>query len=400
MRESAAGTPQTIRDSKRQCDGQGANVADTENVDYALTSMVRMHLPDTSHDERSASQLDAARRLILEFGWNAMSYQLVNPGMRLWFCDFTPGVIGYVEAGKYYIVAGAPVTAEAKMAAVIQSFANSAAADGKQVVFFGAQDRLEIVLAEQGPVSRMLLGAQPVWHPAHWLENEQRKKSLRAQLARARNHGVRVECAATPDEAVHRCLRDWLAARGLPTLHFLVEPETLDRMYDRRLYVARQRSETWGFLLASPIPLRNGWLIEQIVRRPKAPNGTAELLLDRAMHDFQSLGNSCVTLGLSPLSTRVTQPDQPFWLRCVLSWMRAHGSRFYNFRGLENFKAKFLPDEWEPIHVLALDRKIRPALLWAIVRAFAGTSPLQFIGNALGRAAMHEVCRIRTGVGG
>ena len=352
-----------------------------------------MQLPDKTRDQ--ISDIDAARRLILEFGWNAMSYQLVNPGMRLWFSDSASAVIGYVEAGGYRIVAGAPVTSEGEMLGVVQGFAESSRAAGKRVAFFGAQDRLETVLAEQSPVSRMLLGAQPLWHPEHWLANERRKKSLRAQLARARNHHVRVEIAEAADEAVHRCLREWLAARGLPALHFLVEPQTLDRLYDRRLYVARQRSETWGFLLASPIPLRNGWLIEQIVRRPRAPNGTAELLLDRAMHDFHALGNSCVTLGLSPLSTRVTQPDQPFWLRCVLSWMRAHGSRFYNFRGLENFKTKFLPDVWEPIHVLALEPQIRPALLWAIIRAFAGTSPVWFLSKALGRAAAQELSGLR-----
>src|SRR4029434_7955008 len=126
---------------------------------------------------------------------------------------------------------------------------------------------------------------------------------------------------------------------------------------------------------------------EQIVRRPAAPNGTAELLLDRAMHDFDALGHSFVTLGLSPLSAHVAQPRQPVRLRCVLSWMRAHGSRFYNFRGLENFKAKFVPDTWQPIHVLALESSIRPALLWAIVRAFAGTSPLHFVATAFVRAA-------------
>jgi phosphatidylglycerol lysyltransferase len=344
----------------------------------------------------SEKQIDAARRLILEFGWNAMSYQLVNPGMRLWFSDAPPAVVGYVDSPRYRIVAGAPVTASEAMPGVVQQFAADARAETKRVAFFGAQDRLETVLGAQGPVSRMLLGAQPVWHPAHWLANERRKKSLRAQLARARNHGVEVKIAAVPDAEVHRCLTEWLAARGLPSLHFLVEPQTLDRMYERRLYVARAGSETWGFLVASPIPLRNGWLIEQIVRRPAAPNGTAELLLDRAMHDFDAFGNSFVTLGLSPLSTRAAQPDQPFWLRCVLSWMRAHGSRFYNFQGLENFKAKFVPDAWEPIHVLALERNIRPALLWAIVQAFAGTSPLRFIMAALLRAAKQELGTIRT----
>lgn len=39
---------------------------------------------------------ERARALILEFGWNATAYQLLNPGMELWFSRGGDGVVGYV----------------------------------------------------------------------------------------------------------------------------------------------------------------------------------------------------------------------------------------------------------------------------------------------------------------
>ena len=61
-----------------------------------------------------------ARELVLRFGWNAMAYQILNPGMRLWFAADGQGVAGYVRAGGYRVVAGAPVCAPERLAQVEQ----------------------------------------------------------------------------------------------------------------------------------------------------------------------------------------------------------------------------------------------------------------------------------------
>jgi phosphatidylglycerol lysyltransferase len=44
------------------------------------------------------------------------------------------------------------------------------------------------------------------------------------------------------------------------------------------------------------------------------------------------------------------------WLRFVLQWVRLHGARFYNFAGLDAFKAKFNPEAWEPMYADATGR--------------------------------------------
>jgi phosphatidylglycerol lysyltransferase len=335
----------------------------------------------------SRQELERARELVLAFGWNSTAYQILNPGIQLWFCGSSPAVVGFVEQAGVLVVAGAPVCASESLPAVGAEFEESARRRGFGVCYFGAESRLDLVYRGSPRHSRVLLGAQPAWQPSSWEGILKHHASLRAQLNRARNKGVRI--TEWPTRRAHhpqieRCLREWLAARGLPPLHFLVEPQTLDRLTDRRIFVAEQGGDLIGFLVVSPVPRRNGWLVEQIVRGAAAPNGTAELMIDAALQMMRREGFDYVTLGLAPLSRRAALPaENPLWLRLVLSAIRTFGRHFYNFEGLDAFKAKLQPDRWEPVFAILSEPRFSPRALWAIAAAFSGGSPLRLVGTAL-----------------
>jgi phosphatidylglycerol lysyltransferase len=344
----------------------------------------------------ATAELRRARDLIMAHGWNATAYQIVNPGIALWFSARGDAVVGYVSRAGVRVVAGAPVCDAPRLAGVVAEFGASAGAAGERVCYFAAGDRLERLLAPCGRWSVASLGAQPSWDPRAWPGIVARRSSLRAQLNRARNKGVAVERwapeRARASPALRRCLAEWLATRHLPPLHFLVEPETLERLDDRRVLVAARGGAPAAFLVASPVPARGGWLIEQIVRGRRAPNGTAELLIDAAMRTLAADGARYVTLGLAPLSrhSRFDHRRMPRWLRWTLRWVRAHGRRFYDFEGLDRFKAKFEPETWEEIVALADAPRFPPRALWAIAAAFSGESPVRMMLRATGRAIRQE----------
>jgi phosphatidylglycerol lysyltransferase len=148
-----------------------------------------------------------------------------------------------------------------------------------------------------------------------------------------------------------------------------------------------------AFTVLSPVPERNGWLVEQIVRGNSAPNGTAELLLDAAMGAIAASGSIYATLGLSPLSQRagLTQPKQPLWLSLLLRLVRRGGRRFYNFGGLDAFKAKFNPESWEPIYAIAEGTSFPPRALYAIAGAFSGGAPIEMVLRAVVHTARNEL---------
>lgn len=343
------------------------------------------------------SSVARARDIVLRYGWNSTAYQIINPGISLWFSGQFEAVVGYVECYGFRVVAGVPVCSDAHFANVVSEFEEEAHNKGLRVCYFGADQRLADVLQQRGPFDRILLGAEPVWNPRTWRAVLAQKASLRAQLYRASNKRVMVQ-QWMPEQAIHhpaleRCLREWLETRGLPPLHFLVEPDTLSRLFDRQIFVAEQDGNVVGFLITSPVPVRNGWLVEQIIRGHGAPNGTNELLLDAAMQNLAHQKASFVSLGLSPLSYRsgIAQTEQSIVIRFLLAWVRAHGRRFYNFDGLDSFKAKFVPNNWEPIYAITNEKSISMRTLYAIAGAFSSSSPLLFVARGAWRAAHQEM---------
>ena len=348
------------------------------------------------------AHLSRALELIAEHGWNATCYQILNPGFELWFSKTGDAVVGFVEQFGIRVVGGVPVCSEDRLLDVVDEFES----EGGRICYFAAEGRLVDLLHHAGSGhTPMVIGGQPAWDPLDWPRMLEEHASLRAQLNRARNKNVRVEEwpaeRAETDPSLRRCLEDWLHTRGLPPLHFLIESDTLSRLFDRRVFVALREDEVVGFLVASPIPARGGWLIEQLVRGPGAVNGSTELMLDAAMLALAAAGDQFVTLGLAPLSplTAKANVDHPAWLRMLLLWMRAHGNRFYNFEGLEAYKAKFRPQDWEPVFAIVNEPRIRFSMLYAITAAFAGGPPpvllLRAVGHAVGLEAERALRRVR-----
>lgn len=345
-----------------------------------------------------------ARNIILAHGWNSTSYQILNPGISRWFTK--DAVVGFVSSKGVRVAAGAPVCTLDDLPRVAAEFEQDAALSKERVCYFAAEARLESVYAGSPGHARVLLGAQAVWDPAEWVGIIGSHKSLRAQLNRARNKGVAVtewpaEKARNNPELT-ACLENWLAAKGLPPLHFMVEPDTLGRLFDRRVFVAEQGGAVAGFVVLSPVATRNGWLFEQFPHAPGAPNGTVELMIDTAMRALAEGGYDYATLGLSPLSVRAdVEPfDNPLWLRFVLAWLRKHGQRFYNFDGLDAFKAKLRPRHWEPVFAVSNEKNISPGTLYAIASAFSKNAPISLVLGGLWRALVTETKWLRQKLSG
>lgn len=341
--------------------------------------------------------LQLTRELILTHGWNSTSYQIINPGIKRWFSEKKDSVIGFVSCNKVRVVAGAPVCAKNRLPEIVDEFEKDAAKLNEKVCYVCAEARLESIFLDSTDHAKVLLGAQPVWNPKNWDEIVKKNKSLRAQINRARNKKVSVtewtsERAKNHPE-LKKCLHQWLKAKGLPPLHFMVEPETLARLHDRRIFVAEQAEKVVGFVVLSPVSTRNGWLFEQFIHCPKSPNGTVELMIDAAMQTLAKDGYEYATLGLSPLSKRatITPFDNPLWLRLLLTWSRKHGQRFYNFDGLDAFKAKLQPENWEAVFAISNEPRFSFRTLYAIASAFSNNAPIRLFLGGLCKALSMEI---------
>jgi phosphatidylglycerol lysyltransferase len=365
----------------------------------------RVHLlikyPQNMRDWNAANHEDV-RRLVMTYGWNTTAYQTLNPGFEYWFGQRAPAVVAYMRRRNVLVVAGAPVCPPEALAEVSAEFERFASADGCRVCYVCAADRLRETVSGSRKHSMIVIGAQPVWNPQEWPQLATGCRTIRQQVARARNKGVTVETIADECQRagpeLERVLNEWLDARALPPLHFLVEPYIAHRVHtDRLTMVARQDGKAVAFLVASPVAARNGFLIEQVARSSRAPNGSSELLIDAAMHRLANEGRAYATLGLVALSTRAAgiKTMNPWWLRSMMTLARAHANRFYNFRGLERFRLKLAPARWETIFAIANEPRFSIRTLYAIGEAFAGIPPWRAIGLGVVRAIGQEAQRLR-----
>jgi phosphatidylglycerol lysyltransferase len=293
----------------------------------------------TSHDPERARVL----QLLQAHGWNATSFQILEPGFRYWF-NGEDACVGYVDVGKGWVVAGAPIAAHARLAEVTRSFLAAARAAGKRVTCFATESRFHEAVGWHD----LRIGDQPVWDPEDWSATLERSRSLREQLRRARAKGVTVRALA-PDELApghpmraqtDALIERWLATRPMAPMGFLVQVHTHTFPEERRCFVAELQGRVIGFLGVIPIYARGGWFFEDFLSDPAAPNGTVESLVDAGMRAADASGIRYVTLGLVPLMGDVSAR-----LRAFRRW----GALLYDFGGLRAFKAKFKPRSWDPI---------------------------------------------------
>lgn len=313
--------------------------------------------------------LARARSLVLQHGWNSTAHQALDVRLRHWLSAAGDAMVAYTTFAGVRVVAGAPVAAPERLAAVAAEFEANASAAGHLVCYFAAEERMR----SAGDYYAHVIGAQPRWTPVSWAARFDGSASLRAQRNRARNKGVRVSESPSAAELgfeVAGCFLAWRTSKRLPPLGFLAQtgPQALgsEAQHDKRLFVARLGTgaapqKVVGYLTASPIAERRGWLIDKVVRSPHAPNGTTELLLDVAVRELGATA-SHVTLGLAPLAVGNAGAQNaalaPAWLRAAEWVARSWCGGFYDFRGLYEFKRKFQPDAWEPVYLLTPQRRV------------------------------------------
>jgi len=309
--------------------------------------------------------------LLQRHGWNATSFQVLEPGFRYWFDD--DACVGYVDTGRAWVAAGAPIAATDRLAAVATRFVAAATAARRRACCFATEARFHDAVGWRA----LRIGDQPCWAPAEWDEVVRTGRSLREQLRRARAKGVTVRpvvaaelVAGHPTRvALDALIARWLASRPIAPMGFLVQVDPFTFPAERRYFLAERDGRAVGFLGIIPIYARGGWFFEDFLRDPAAPNGSVELLVDAGMHAAHAAAIPLVTLGLVPLAGEV-----PWWLR-LARWL---GGPLYDFDGLRAFKAKFRPRTWDPIYLSYPPGRTAVGALFDTLTAFSRGGLLRF----------------------
>lgn len=312
---------------------------------------------------------------IERYGANTTSFQALEPGTRAF--PFADGAIAYVDTGLAWVAIGDPLVAETERVDAALAFARAARRSIRASCLFATERGFAEAATKHGFRS-LLVGEQPVFEPSRWPASLSAHKSLREQLRRARAKGVRVRRVdeeLSEDGPMRAALRALLArfvaSRRMAQMGFVVTLDPFGNLARKASFVAEREGELVGYLGVVPIPARNGWFFEDLVRDRHAPNGTAELLIDAAMRAAHEAGVTHVTLGLAALSGDISAT-----LRKVRDLTRF----LYDFRGLRRFKEKLGPVAFEPVYLTYPAREGGVVATLAMLHAFANGS---FVGFGL-----------------
>ena len=337
-------------------------------INFALAERRRRRVPDPSGE---------LLRLQTLHGYNAHSLVSIAPGAELWTTPDIDGAIIYGEFGSVWLVAGDPLASPEESAELARQFANFAKRHDRVVAFVPATERFARMLTPYG-FAAVKVGAAPYFDLQNWNPRGDAAKKLRAGVNQARREGVQIEIIddgandQIKKETAELCMH-WLGShKSATTFGWLVALDPFLHAEYKRYFAARVDGRLVGFLAASPIPARKGWYLEDVIREPEAPQGTATLLVAEALKTFKAEGAALATLGTAPLATdgpNDLPPEHRVVMRALdLASRRLSG--FYNFEGLRRFKGRFVPSWWESEYALVQrGATVPPRVGHAIVRA-------------------------------
>jgi phosphatidylglycerol lysyltransferase len=318
-------------------------------------------------------------RLQTLYGYNVHSLVSIAPGALLWSAPEIDGAIIYSEFGHVWLAAGDPLARAEEIPSLARQFTAFARQKGRVAAFVPASAEFVRAVTPDG-FSAVKVGASPYFDLKTWNPRGDRAKHIRAGINQAHRAGVKVEAIDEVSELLRKeaaelCM-SWLRARrAATTFGWLVALDPFLHCEYKRYFAARVNGKLVGFLAASPIPVRRGWYLEDVLREPDAPPGTADMLVVEALGSLRAEGALLATLGTAPLAADGPDDVPKGEHRLVERAMRLASRRlepFYNFEGLRRFKGKFAPSWWESEYALGqrgvtIPPRVAHALLRAIV---------------------------------
>ena len=346
----------------------------------------KLILPDPTVDLLELHQL---------YGYNAHALVGISPGIRSWTSTEAKGAVAYNEFGKVWLVPGDPLAAAENLAQVTTGFLRAARAKGRVVGFMPATEQFAKQSSALG-LRAVRLGSAPYFDLATWAPRGDRAKKARAGVNQARRAGLRVVEVAEVDERLVRetaCLcKSWLTTRrSAIKFSWLFSIDLFQHRERKKYFTARDpNGKLVGFLAASPIPARDGWYLEDVLRAKDAPNGTTDLLVVEVFELLRRDGAKLATLGTAPMAME-GHVDPEVRVSSLLSkvtrLIATCFSVFYNFGGVRRFKTKFAPSWWESEYVL-VSRELTapPRVIRAFVQAIVPVGPTHLVARQINRA--------------
>jgi phosphatidylglycerol lysyltransferase len=293
---------------------------------------------------------------------------------KLMFNEAKTACIMYGVAGLSWVSLGDPIGSVKDSIELINKFVTACDRNGGWPVFYRVPPQLLYLYLDYALAAVKLGEVARVSLPNFSLEGPHRR-NLRYVSKKSASEGCTFEmidgssvAALVPE--LRRISDSWLHAKSAREKGFSLG--RFDPAFFRRGLVGVVRLH--GHLVAFITLWRSGTReeIEVDLMRydDRAPPSIMRYALTEAMLWAKAEGYTSFNLGAAPLSGIRTAEFAPVWNQ-VSAALRGAGEKYYNFKGLREFKEWFHP-EWEPMYLLSPGGVKRPLILANIARLVSG----------------------------
>lgn len=183
-----------------------------------------------------------------------------------------------------------------------------------------------------------------------------KRANLRQGVNRAEREGLSFAVIDPPQvsEAIpqlREVSNEWLKEYNAREKGFSLGVFKDDYLSRQPIAVVRHRERIVAFANVLCTQLQDEVSVDLMRHRPDAPYGTMDFMFVKLLLHYQGLGYRRFGLGMAPMSGMANHELASRWHRFG-RLLFDRGERFYNFRGLRNFKEKFDP-VWEPRYLAA-----------------------------------------------
>jgi phosphatidylglycerol lysyltransferase len=342
----------------------------------ALTIFALMRLLRHAEAEPAPPTDEELRRAanILRSSSDATANLVYLRDKSLMFSASGDAFLMYGVEGRSWVALGDPQGRREEVVELAWRFREEADRHGAWTVFYEVGQRNLPLYVELG-LTILKVGEAAIVPLAEFDLSGGRRKNLRRTITEVTRHDVTF-CVMPPASVAEvlpqiKCVSDaWISEKQTREKSFSLggfDPDYLTRF---PLAVVAKDGRIVAFANVLPSGDGSEACIDLMRYSPDAPPSVMEYLLIELAQWAKREGFSRFNLGMAPLSGLQPRAVASFWNRAgALIYQR--GERFYNFKGLRQYKQKFDPT-WEPRYLASPGGLVLPRVLTSTAALISG----------------------------
>ncbi|TXC92167.1 DUF2156 domain-containing protein [Metabacillus litoralis] len=291
--------------------------------------------------------------LLKRFGGNTLSHLTFLQDKQLFITNNKSVLLSYRQKGSRLYVLGDPIGSENKLKDGLDEFLLFAKTEGKTPVFYQVTEKFLSTFTEKG-YKLFKIGEEAKVSLEQFTIEGKKSGKFRTTLNKFNREGYHFEVVSPPfSKELLQELRmvsdEWL--NGRKEKSFSVS--SFSEEYISLFPVSLLRDTNKRLIAFASLPSNyqeNATLSIDLMRYTNdSPAGAMDMVFISTFIWAKNSGYSSCSLGLSPLSN-VGVEENASLKEKIARYAFLNGCRFYNFKGLRNYKAKFAT-EWSPRYI-------------------------------------------------